>query len=205
MRNALQGWLLGLVRLVVGANGRYASNPPDARQTIYFANHTSHVDTLAILAALPPDLRANVRPVAARDYWDSSPARRFVATRILGVVFVERKRESEGDPLKLVKEALAAGWSLIIFPEGTRSASGEIAPFKSGIYWLSHQFPEVALRPVHLSNLARAMPKGKLLPVPFACQVSFGDEIPRAQSGNKEAFLDEARNAVVSLQNTVLG
>lgn len=205
MRNLLQSALLGVVRLVVGAHGRYDSARPSARQTIYFANHASHVDTLAILAALPADVRAHVRPVAARDYWDSSPRRRFVAHRVLDVVFVERKQDSGGDPLERVKEALAAGSSLILFPEGTRSLTGEIGPFKSGLYWLSKQFPDVALVPVHLSNLARAMPKGAVLPVPISCQVSFGKEIGRATNENKDAFLIEAREAIVRLQHTVKG
>ncbi|HEX7683778.1 MAG TPA: lysophospholipid acyltransferase family protein [Trinickia sp.] len=205
MRNLLQSALLGVVRLVVGAHGRYDSARPSVRQTIYFANHASHVDTLAILAALPADVRMHVRPVAARDYWDSSSRRRFIAHRVLDVVFVERKHEGGGDPLERVKEALAAGSSLIIFPEGTRSLTGEIGPFKSGLYWLSKQFPDVALVPVHLSNLARAMPKGALLPVPISCHVSFGEEIARATNDNKDAFLAEARDAVVRLQHIVKG
>lgn len=205
MRDFLLGLLLGAVRLVVGAHGRYASSPPNARQTIYFANHSSHVDTLAILAALPADLRGNVRLVAARDYWDASSARRFVANRVLGVLFVDRNRSDNGDPLERVKDALASGYSIMIFPEGTRSLTGEVGPFKSGLYWLSLQFPEVALVPVYLSNLARAMPKGKLLPVPITCQVSFGNEISRAVPDQKDAFLDEARAAVINLQSSVQG
>ncbi|WP_321813019.1 MULTISPECIES: lysophospholipid acyltransferase family protein [unclassified Paraburkholderia] len=205
MRNVMQRWLLGVVRLVVGARGRYASTPPTAQQTIYFANHSSHVDTLAILAALPPDLRASVRPAAARDYWDASPMRRFIANRVLGVVYVTRKSAEGEDPLQLVRDALASGWSIIIFPEGTRSQNGEIGPFKSGLYWLSREFPEVQLVPVHLSDLMRAMPKGKLLPVPINCSVSFGDAVPGAAELDKETFLATARDAVIKLQNSVRG
>ncbi|WP_206955012.1 lysophospholipid acyltransferase family protein [Trinickia acidisoli] len=205
MHSILQSWLLAMVRLIVGAHGRYGAARPGPRQTIYFANHASHVDTLAILAALPAEVRIHARPIAARDYWDSSPMRRFIANRILNVVFVERQRESGNDPLERVKDALTFGSSLILFPEGTRSLTGEIAPFKSGLYWLSRQFPDVALVPVHLSNLARAMPKGAVLPVPISCHVSFGSEIPRAASDNKDTFLIEARDAVVRLQNTVKG
>ena len=205
MRNVMQRWLLGIVRLVVGARGRYASTPPSASQTIYFANHSSHADTLAILAALPADLRASVRPAAARDYWDATPARRFIANRVLRVVYVARKGENEDDPLGAVREALSAGWSIILFPEGTRSSTGEIGPFKSGLYWLSRDFPEVQLVPVHLSDLMRAMPKGKLLPVPINCEVSFGEPIPAAGALSKEEFLTAARDAVIHLQDSVRG
>jgi 1-acyl-sn-glycerol-3-phosphate acyltransferase len=97
------------------------------------------------------------------------------------------------------------GWSIIIFPEGTRSQTGEIGPFKSGLYWLSREFPEVQLVPVHLSDLMRAMPRGKLLPVPINCSVSFGDAVPGAAQFDKEAFLTMARDAVIKLQNSVRG
>lgn len=203
MNNLMQGWLLGLVRLVVGARGRYASTPPSAQQTIYFANHSSHVDTLAILAALPTDLRAGVRPVAARDYWDATPIRRFIANRVLRVVYVARQGAEGEDPLQAVRAALAAGWSIIIFPEGTRSQSGEIGPFKSGLYWLSSEFREVQLVPVYLSDLMRAMPKGKFLPVPINCQVSFGEPVPTARKHTRDEFLTAARDAVVHLQTSV--
>jgi 1-acyl-sn-glycerol-3-phosphate acyltransferase len=205
MRNVMQRWLLGVVRLVVGARGRFANTPPSAQQTIYFANHSSHVDTLAILAALPPDLRASVRPAAARDYWDATPMRRFIANRVLGVVYVTRQSAEGEDPLKLVRDALASGWSIIIFPEGTRSQTGEIGPFKSGLYWLSREFPDVQLVPVHLSDLMRAMPKGKLLPVPINCHVSFGDPVPGAATLAKDEFLTMARHAVIQLQDSVRG
>ncbi|SPB14892.1 acyltransferase [Caballeronia novacaledonica] len=203
MRNVMQRGLLGVVRLVVGARGRFASVPPSARQTIYFANHTSHVDTLAILTALPPDVRASVRPAAARDYWEATPVRRFIAKRVLGVVYVTRQRTEGEDPLQLVRDALASGWSIILFPEGTRSETGEIAPFRSGLYWLSREFPDVQLIPVYLADLVRAMPKGKLLPVPFNCQVSFGDAVPGAAAFDKDEFLAMARDAVIKVKDPV--
>ncbi|WP_322028435.1 lysophospholipid acyltransferase family protein [Paraburkholderia sp. J76] len=206
MHNVMQRWLLGLVRLVVGARGRYASTPPSAQQTIYYANHSSHVDTLAILAALPVDLRSGVRPVAARDYWDATPTRRFIANRVLRVVYVNRQgTASDDDPLRLVRTALTAGWSIIIFPEGTRSLDGEIGPFKSGLFWLSREFPEARLVPVYLSNLMRAMPKGKLVPVPLNCDVSFGDPVPGATGLDKDVFIAQARGALVNLQDSVRG
>lgn len=205
MRNVMQQWLLGVVRLVVGARGRYVSTPPSARQTIYFANHTSHADTLAILAALPPDIRANVRPAAARDYWDTTLLRRFIANRVLNVVYVERHAAAGEDPLRPVRDALAAGSSIIIFPEGFRNQSGELGTFKSGLYWLSREFPDVQLVPVYLSDLLRAMPKGRLLPVPINCQVSFGEPIPGAAQLDKNEFIETARDAIITLQHSTRG
>lgn len=62
-----QAALFGLVRLMVGA---YRNGPlPTGSVQIFFANHTSHLDTLTLLAALPKEIRARTRPVAARDCW----------------------------------------------------------------------------------------------------------------------------------------
>ncbi|MEY4512964.1 MAG: hypothetical protein RLZZ450_5086, partial [Pseudomonadota bacterium] len=59
----------GLVKLLTGAQGVWDEVASEARQCIYFANHSSHLDSLVLWAALPPALRARVRPAAARDYW----------------------------------------------------------------------------------------------------------------------------------------
>ncbi|MBC8737116.1 1-acyl-sn-glycerol-3-phosphate acyltransferase [Paraburkholderia sp. UCT31] len=200
MSNLLQRALLGVVRLVVGAYPRWVAPPAAAGQTIYFANHTSHVDTLAVLAALPLEMRATVRPVAARDYWDASPLRRFIATRVLRVVFVDRQRQEDRDPLEPLRAALAAGSSLILFPEGKRNESDVLGEFKSGIFRLAEEFPDVHLVPVYLSNLNRVMPRGKLVPIPVICRVGFGEPLERRSGEDKKQFLARAREAVHTLQ-----
>jgi len=195
--------LLAVVRLVVGAYARFAMPLTPGTQRLYFANHTSHVDTLAILAALPPKLRTKVRPVAARDYWDSGPSRRYVAQRLLNVVLIDRARSEGVDPLAPLREALAAGDSLILFPEGTRGDAATPGPFKSGLYRLAQEFPAVDLVPAYLANLNRAMPKGRTIPVPLICRVGFGTPLPRIPDEPKEAFAERARDAVIALQGLV--
>ncbi len=97
-------------------------------------------------------------------------------------------------------EALDAGDSLIIFPEGTRGTGQEIGPFKSGLDYLARQRPDVDLVPVHLHNLYRIMPKGEFLPVPQLSCVSFGSPLHLQEGESKAAFLVRAREAVESLQ-----
>lgn len=201
MNNFLQNRLLDVMRLIAGAYPRYKRAAPVAgRQTMFFANHSSHADTLAILAALPEAVREDVRPVAARDYWDTSKLKRFIANQLLNVVFVDRNRESGSDPLEPIRTALREGSSIIIFPEGKRNEAPEMAAFKSGLFWLANEFPQVELMPVHLSNLARVMPRGKLLPIPLMCTVTFGEPLARIAGEEKNAFLERARNSVSSLQ-----
>jgi 1-acyl-sn-glycerol-3-phosphate acyltransferase len=87
----LTGWLLlGVVRLLTGAQARWYGCPPKAEQRIYFANHQSHADLVMIWAALPEELRSITRPIAARDYWANTPFKRWITTEVFNAVYVER-------------------------------------------------------------------------------------------------------------------
>lgn len=192
--------IVWLVRLLVGAYPRWIGCTPKATQRIYFANHTSHMDTVVLWAALPAALRANTRPVAAKDYWGGGGFKTRIAREELNVVMIERAREDRtGDPLDPLREALTHGFSLIIFPEGTRSPQALPGPFKSGLFLLAQEFPQVELIPVYIENLHRSMPKGALLPVPIICTVRFGAPVALAENESKEQFLSRARNAVIAL------
>src|SRR3982751_4387927 len=84
-------FLLGLVRVLTGAQARWYGCPPKAEQRIYFANHQSHADLVMIWAALPEELRSITRPIAARDYWTSSPFKRWITTEVFNAVYVDRQ------------------------------------------------------------------------------------------------------------------
>src|ERR1700733_9351884 len=132
--------LAAIARLITGAQGHWHGSTPKAEQRIYFANHQSHFDWVLIWAALPRDLRAVTRPIAARDYW--------TAREIFNAVYVSRQRAKDGagddeDPLEPLMEALRHGDSLVIFPEGTRGHQAEPAAFKAGLFHLAEAFPEV--------------------------------------------------------------
>jgi 1-acyl-sn-glycerol-3-phosphate acyltransferase len=191
--------LVGLVRLLVGAYPRWIGCAPELRQRIYFANHTSHVDTVALWAALPRALRERTHPVAARDYWGSG-FRRYVATRTLRAVLIDRTREDKTvDPLEPVRKVLAEGGSLILFPEGTRGPGALPGPFKSGLYRLAQAMPHVELVPVYIENMHRCLPRGAFLPIPLTCTVRFGAPLVAVAGEAKEAFLERARSEVVKL------
>ena len=64
--------LIASVRALLGAAPRWEGAEPEPGQRIYFANHTSHIDTVALWSALPPELRATTRPAAAADYWGAA-------------------------------------------------------------------------------------------------------------------------------------
>lgn len=194
----LSSLLIGTVRLLVGATPRWIGSEPTNAQRIYFANHSSHIDTIALWAALPPDLRARTRPVAAADYWGASRLRRYVVLQGLNAVLISRNRtDPDANPLEPLFDALDQGDSLIIFPEGTRQHQPLPGPFKSGLFHLAERYPQVELIPVYLENLHRSMPKGTFLPVPIICTVRFGAPLQRIANEDKQAFLNRARDAVI--------
>ena len=202
-------FLAGLARLITGAQGHWHGAPPMAEQRIYFANHQSHFDWVLLWAALPRDLRATTRPIAARDYWTASKLKHWITREIFNAVYVSRPSPKGGpnastpdeDPLEPLKEALRHGDSLVIFPEGTRGNRADPAAFKSGLYHLAQAFPEVKLIPAWIDNVQRVMPKGEIVPVPILCSVTFGAPLLLAPGEDKRAFLNRARNAVIALRS----
>jgi 1-acyl-sn-glycerol-3-phosphate acyltransferase len=196
------GALLAFIaRLITGAQGHWYGCPPKAEQRIYFANHQSHLDWVLIWAALPHELRATTRPIAARDCWTSSRFKTWLTSEVFHSIYVDRQRSQDQDPLGPLVEALRNGDSLVIFPEGTRSLKGEPMPFKSGLYHLAEQFPTVPLVPAWIDNVQRVMPKGEVVPVPILCSVTFGAPVQLQADEDKRAFLERARQAVLALRD----
>ena len=190
--------IVAATRLIVGGQGVWVGTVPSDRQRIYFANHSSHLDTILVWAAMPPELRRRVRPVAAADYWGKGRLQRRIALGVLNAVLIDRQTRSS-NPLEPLEEALRAGDSLIIFPEGTRGTGDLPGPFKPGLHHLAKSFPEVELIPVFLDNLRRALPKGGHLPVPLSCVARFGAPMHLLPDEPKKDFLERARAAVVAL------
>jgi 1-acyl-sn-glycerol-3-phosphate acyltransferase len=117
---------------------------------------------------------------------------------------IDRKRSAGHDnPLLPMEQAIEAGDSLIIFPEGTRKVDedADLAPFKAGLYNLALRYPHLELVPVHLVNLNRILPKGELILVPLLAAVRFGTPIRPLADETKEDFLQRARSAVASLED----
>jgi 1-acyl-sn-glycerol-3-phosphate acyltransferase len=194
-------FLLGLVRVLTGAQARWYGCPPKAEQRIYFANHQSHADLVMIWAALPKELRSITRPIAAKDYWTKSPFKKWITTAVFNAIYVDRARTADQDPLEPLVDALESGDSIIIFPEGTRCNAEEPQPFKAGLFNLAQKFPHVVLVPAWIDNIQRVMPKGEVVPVPILCSVTFGAPIKLENGEERRDFLDRARRAVIALRD----
>jgi 1-acyl-sn-glycerol-3-phosphate acyltransferase len=200
--------IAAVARLLTGATAHWVQSPPsenDVRQRVYFANHTSHLDFVVLWSALPPHIRARTRPVAGGDYWNRSRVRRYLARRVFRAILIQRAGASSAAEASKSIEQIAAGMgskrSIIVFPEGTRSMTGDLLPFKSGLYHLCRMKPGLELVPVYLANMNRILPKGEVLPVPLQGRVIFGPPMRLEPNEEKHAFLDRARGAILALRD----
>lgn len=191
-----------LAQLVTGVRAIFTAGPLTDQPTIYFANHRSHGDFVLIWSVMPTDLRQRLRPVAGEDYWLRSRLTRFIGLDVFNAVLVPRGGASTRDinPLEAPSAALAAGESIIFFPEGTRNTTdGEPLPFKSGLYHLALQHPDCNIVPVWVEGLHRVLPKGAWLPVPVACEIVFGAPLTLETGESKIDFLTRARAQLMAL------
>jgi 1-acyl-sn-glycerol-3-phosphate acyltransferase len=188
-------------RAITAVRAIWTSDGPTTERCIYFANHSSHGDFILVWAVLPPRLRRSTRPVAGAEYWLKSAITRFIGSDVFDAVLIERERDKRtSDPIEVMANALDAGSSLILFPEGTRNLTeAPLLPFKSGLFHLASVRPDIRLVPVWINNLNRVMPKGEIVPIPLICTVTFGEPMHMHTGEDKQAFLDRARTALLDL------
>jgi len=199
---SLAGTLIVLfARFLTAVRGRWDGVAPVDEQRIYYANHASHGDFVLIWTVLPRRMRFVTRPVAGSDYWLKSRLRRYIGCDVFKAVLIDRDRASRtNDPIGQMTEALDAGSSLIVFPEGTRNTTdAPLLPFKSGLFHLAQTRPNVVLVPVWIDNLNRVMPKGEFVPIPLICTVTFGAAIRLTVAEAKQDFLARAEAALLAL------
>jgi 1-acyl-sn-glycerol-3-phosphate acyltransferase len=193
--------LAALAKVLSGATVRWIGCEPETCQRIYFANHTSHLDALVLWASLPKNIRSLTRPVAAVDYWQSGPVRRYMAT-VFNVLLIDRKKiKVHNSPIDMMLREIGDVNSLIVFPEGSRNLSGKMGEFKSGLFHLAKKRPDLELMPVYIDNLNRVMPKGEFLPVPLLSCISIGAPIWLESGESKAEFLQRARKSVLKMKD----
>ena len=168
---------------------------------VYFANHASHGDFVMVWISLPKKWRKLARPVAGADYWLKGKFRRFIINNVFNGLLIMRNGNDPKAITQQMSAALQEGSSLIIFPEGTRNMDDDVTllPFKSGIYHLARENPDVQIVPIWIDNINRVLPKGKLIPVPIICEVNIGQEIQLFPGESKDDFLQRARDAMLAL------
>jgi len=174
---------LGFVRPMLkwywGAHYRRRSTLPKG-PCIVVANHNSHLDAPLLMTMFPIGRIGKIHPVAAADYFGKTAWRRTTVMVGMNAMGIERTAAPGKDVLQPVVDALAAGKTLIFFPEGSRGTPGVITSFKPGIGKIVKSVPGVLVVPVFLSGAERSLPRGVSLPIPLGLDVNIGK--PRTYS-----------------------
>jgi 1-acyl-sn-glycerol-3-phosphate acyltransferase len=201
VRYVVQAPLFAALRLVTrprvyGLEALEGLAPP----VLFVANHASHIDTPLVLSSLPAEWREQVAVAAAADYfftrkalaaWVALTMNAFPFSRTRGV----RRTLEHCDLL------CAQGWSLLVFPEGTRSPTGELSPFKPGVGMLALRLG-VPVVPVYLGGTCRVLPKGSSVPRPAGVVVRFGRQLDLNVCVSYEAAASNIEKAVRTLAQT---
>ncbi|MEO1272548.1 MAG: 1-acyl-sn-glycerol-3-phosphate acyltransferase, partial [Myxococcota bacterium] len=148
---------------------------PYHSSAIVVANHSSHIDMGLVKHALKewaPDLAT----LAAADYFFDTPLKRTYFGQLTNLIPMERSGSLDHSMGQAVR-AVEAGRPLLLFPEGTRSVTGEVAPFRSGVGYLVMQTRQPVL-PLFLKGTHRALPKGSVMPKRRKLEVLIGEPIP---------------------------
>jgi len=190
-----------VAKLLSGASVRWVDCQPETCQRVYFANHTSHLDAVVLWSSLPRSIRAITRPVAAKDYWEKNALRRHVAGSLNALLIDRKNIKVHQSPVDLMLREIADTHSLIVFPEGGRSNTGEMSDFKSGLYYIGKKRPDLELVPVYIDNLNRVLPRGEFLPVPLLSSITIGPPMWLESGEPKKEFLRRAKEAVVRLKD----
>jgi 1-acyl-sn-glycerol-3-phosphate acyltransferase len=169
------------------------------KQFILIANHNSHMDTMAIMSAIPSRYIHKVHPIAARDFFGGSLFKKILMRYLVNATLIQRDREDpENDPIDSMDKMLKKSRSLILFPEGSRGVPGVMTKFKKGLGYLIQRNPEIKVIPVYLDNVYKTLPRGKNLILPYNCSIKFGDPI-QFKSMEMEDILLSSEKAMQNL------
>ncbi len=164
---------------------------------LLIANHTSHLDTPSILRALPRSIRARSAVAAAADYFYRSRWLGTAATLGLGT-FPFSREGAVRSSLEHCGELVDDGWSVLIYPEGTRSTTGVLAPFRLGIGLLAAELG-IPVVPIGVSGTHAVWPKGSRRPRHGAVTVRIGEPIHVAADTDRTKVVTELERAVAAL------
>ena len=184
-------WVIYRCYFSIKCNG--LENLPREQPYIIAANHSSHLDTLAVLTVLKSESK-RLRVLAAKDYWFSTRFKSWFSGELLKFVPFDRHANFlQG--LRISQEVLKRNECLLIYPEGTRSVTGELQPFKPGLGLLAYE-TESPIIPTYIDGTYRALPKGKNFPSKSRIRVTFGKPIMplsghEASAGNTASGIEQ--------------
>ncbi len=183
---------------------------------LFAANHNSHFDVIAILAALPPRLRRRLAPAMSQDYfiayWDwrhTKPiellrrtVQYYLACFLVNAYPLPRRMTGTRRALRYTGELADEGFCPLVFPEGQRSPNGIIRRFESGIGLMALKL-ELPVVPVYLEGLHEIYSVHHEWPEPGSVRVKFGAPLDLSRSADYQAAGEEVERAVRELEAAV--
>jgi long-chain acyl-CoA synthetase len=213
IRRASQAtWMLALTRIFAWVRVSGLEHLDQVRGPVVFAsNHQSHFDVPVILAALPGTWRARIAPAALKEFFKPHffpaefPARQVFTNRLnyyLSAFFfnifpLPQREAGARQTLRYIGEVAGDGFSPVIFPEGIRSESGDIKPFKPGIGMIGSRLG-LPIIPVRIDGADRVLRTGWKWPKPGPVSVTFGRPI-RLSGDNYAELARQIEQAVQDL------
>ncbi|MDP2318145.1 MAG: AMP-binding protein [Acidobacteriota bacterium] len=189
-------WILPLTRLFARVTVDGLQHLEGIRGPVVFAvNHQSHLDVPVVLSVLPGAWRARIAPAMAKEFFAAHffprqhPRRQVLTSRAnyyLAALFfnsfpLPQREAGARQTLRYIGEVTGAGYSVLIFPEGVRSESGNIRAFRGGVAMIAARLG-LPVVPVRLEGVDRVLPTGAKMARPGPVSVTFG--APLRLSGN---------------------
>lgn len=170
-----------------------------APPAVFILNHSSHLDAATIITSLPTEWRRKAAIGAASDYFFDVWYRSISTTMFFNAFPIARGGGLRS--ARLARSLLNDGWSLVLFPEGTRTSDGWVGEFRTGAAWLAME-GGVPVVPVALSGTYQAMPRGRSWPAPGRppVRVRFGKPVWAEEGERPAAFSDRLRNELGKVQ-----
>ena len=190
-RLSLPTWILPLARLFAWIKVDGLEHLENIEGPVVFAaNHQSHMDAPAILWALPSRWRYRVAIAMAKEFfkahffpseygrsaWATNSLNYYLAALFFNAFPLPQREAGARQTLRYMGELITDGWSVLIFPEGQRSDSGDIGRFRPGIGMIGSRL-EVPVVPVRLTGLDRVLHHNARMATPGPARVAFGPPI----------------------------
>jgi long-chain acyl-CoA synthetase len=213
-RMSLPTWILPLARVFAWLRVEGLEHLASIERPVVFAaNHQSHMDAPVILAALPARFRYRLATAMAKEFfkphfypaqhrrleWLTSSLNYYLATLFFNAFPLPQREAGARQTLRYIGEVLADGFSVLIFPEGRRSETGEIDRFRPGIGMIASRL-RVPVVPVRLKGLENVLAPSWRMARPGRVRVAFGPPL-HLTGDDYEALAGQVEDAVRRLQN----